>query len=127
MNDWHLFNFVTDTTAQILMLNLLFALSVNIVKSSQDPVQCSTSKVKLLPLALMPQHGTGTYQFFRRDLLQTHAVGGQWSQWIPVTLNALVQLLQPAPPLPPTSLEHTKQYHVDLMATQAATPLLKDL
>lgn len=61
------------------------------------------------------------------DLLQTHAVGGQWDQWNPVTLNALVKLLLTAQPWPPSPLERTEQYHINLMSTKAATALLKGL
>lgn len=72
-------------------------------------------------MALGPTH------FLGMNLLQTHALGGQWGQWIPIALNALVQLLQTAPLLPPTSLEHVKQDHIDPMASKAVTALLRDL
>lgn len=69
----------------------------------------------------------GPMNFSDVGLLQIHAVGGQWGQWISVTLKTLVQFSQTVPSLAPTSLEHTKQYHIDLISTKAATALLKDL
>jgi len=75
-------------------------------------------------LSIYTAMALGPVNFLGMEFLRTHALGGQW---IPVALNALMQLLQAAPPLPPTSSEHTKQYHIDPMATKAVTALLKDL